>query len=129
MTKDEKLLAYLRTVAEDVPPVNSARIAAAIVYKREIVGLGVCSRRSDPLQKRYGKVPEAIYLHAEISAIKNSIKRMQNMSFLKDSTLYIARRKIIGGKFVDGLACPCVGCRGAIDAFEIRKVVWTDDDV
>lgn len=127
MTKDQKILQYLRTIAEDVPPVNSARIAAAIVYKKDIVGVGVCSRRSDPLQKRYGKVPEAIYLHAEISAIKNSIKRMQGMTFLRNSTLYIARRKIVDGAFVDGLACPCVGCKRAILSFEIPNVVWTDE--
>lgn len=128
MRKDDRILHELRCIAEDMPNEKLPRIAAAIVYKKEIVGYGVCCRRSDPLQKRFGRTPDAIYLHAEISAIKNAIKRERNIDFLKQSTLYVARAKIIGGEFVSGLAKPCVGCQRAINTFEIPRVIWSKDN-
>lgn len=128
MKKDDKILQQLRRLAEDHEYERLPRIAAAIVYRKEIVGFGLCCRRSDPLQKRYGRTAEAIYLHAEISAIKNAIKRERSVDFLRSSTLYVARAKIIGGQFVSGLAKPCTGCQRAISAFNIPRVVWSADD-
>lgn len=128
MRKDERILHQLRCIAEDMNNDRLPRIAAAIVYKKEIVGYGVCCRRSDPLQKRFGRTSDAIFLHAEIAAIKNSIKRIGNIEFLKSSTLYIARRKNMCGEFVDGLSKPCAGCQRAIDNFKIKRVVYTSND-
>ncbi len=130
MKKDERILSELMCLAEDIDHSGSRRlprIAAAVVYRKEIVGYGVCCRRSDPLQKKFGRTPDAIYLHAEISAIKNAIKRERSVDFLRSSTLYVARAKIIGGEFVSGLAKPCAGCQRAISAFNIPKVIWTED--
>lgn len=123
--KHNRVLNQLKVIAQDVTPVGSARIAAAIVHEKEIVGLGVCNRKSHPLQKKFGKVPEAIYLHAEMDAIKNAIRRKRGTEFLKDSTLYIARMRIIDGEFEEALACPCSGCQGAISKFGIKNVIYT----
>lgn len=127
MTRHERILSDLSVIARDVEPVGQARICAGIVYKRQLVGVGVNLRRTDPMAKRFQRNPEAISGHAEINAIKNSINRMRGADFLKDSTLYVARQKIVCGEWVDGMAAPCPGCERAIEAFGIKRVYYTED--
>lgn len=123
---DEKILATLRIMAEDVTPVNSSRIAAAIVLDKNIVSFGVNSRKTDTWAFYYSKHPEAICVHAEVAAIKNAVKRV-GISVLENSTLYIARRKKSNDIWVDGNCCPCAGCQKAIKHFKIKKVIYTND--
>lgn len=111
-------------VAEDLSPVKSARIAAAIVYRGEIISIGYNSLKSDPFQARYSKNEHAIYLHAEISAIKKALKVLP-ADKLKKCELHIVRRKLQNGVFVEGTAKPCVGCQRAIETYGINKVYYT----
>lgn len=124
--KPKDIIRTLERVAEDVSPIKTARIAAAVVYKSEIVSIGVNSYKSDPLQAKYSKNEHAIYLHAEIAAIKKALKRI-NKDELKKCTLYIVRRKHKNGILCDGLAKPCVGCQRAIDTYGIPSVIYTKD--
>ena len=128
MRKNDKILHELCLLAQDVVPVGSARIAAAIVYKRQIVGMGTNIRKSSPFQKRFGSNEEAIFGHAENVAARNAINRLGSVDFLRNSTLIVARMRIINGKWVRGRAYPCEGCSRMIEAYGIPRVVWTEDE-
>ena len=80
--------------------------------------------KSHPFQKKYGSNIKAIYLHAEVDAIKNAINYGYT-DLLEQSTLYIVRQRIIEKNWCCGLAAPCVGCQRAIAAFNIKKVIYT----
>lgn len=122
-----KILRHLFNIAQEVPPVASARIAAAVVYKGEIVSVGINKKKSHPLAAKYCKTPDACFLHAEVSAIKNALKQ-EGASILKKSTLYICRAKHASNDPDDwcwGLARPCKGCLKAILDFDLRGVVFS----
>jgi len=50
--------------------------------------MALISLKSHPFQKRWAPHPEAIYTHAEIDAIRNALKRDEDLT---RCTLYIAR--------------------------------------
>lgn len=129
-----KHLNHLAVIARDVAPIQSAKIAAMLVHRNEIIGIGTNHMKSHPLAARYAKHPEAIYLHAEVDCIKNSIKH--HSSVLHKSTLYICRVKFLdAGKsgVTWGLSKPCgdthSGCTSAIINFEIPRVVYSGEGV
>jgi len=122
-------LKRLAKLAEDVAPVGSARLAASIVLRNTEISYGTCLYKTDPFQAKYGSNASCIFIHAEIAAIKNALKRL-SLEDLKRSTLYIARVKkplANSDSFIWGHAKPCAGCSSAISAFEINKVVFTCD--
>lgn len=127
--KQEEVFKQLRLIAQDVAPVAQARIASAVVYRKEIIGLGVCRKQSHPLQKLFARNPESIYIHAEVDAIRN-VLRKYSPKVLRSSTLFVVRQKFLDNTkscFVDGLAKPCEGCQKAIDFYKIPRVEWTTD--
>lgn len=128
MSKHLRILNGLFLTAQAIEPVARARVAACIVYRRKIISYGICQTKSHPMQSIYCRHPEAIYLHAEICAIKNAISNTRDVDFLKDSTLYIARAKYPNKTWCFGLAKPCEGCQRAIAAFGISNVIYTTDD-
>lgn len=106
-----------------------ARLSSAIVYKNQIVSTGVNSLKSHPFQKRFGRNSESIFLHAEISAIKNALRHM-TIDDIADADLYVTRVKRENGRdsdFVSAMARPCAGCQRAIAEFGIRNVFYTTD--
>lgn len=126
---NDKIFDILLKMAETVEPVASARLTAAIVIRNRIISFGTNKRKSHPFQKKYGKNVDAIYLHAEIDAIKNALRTI-NSDELSKATLYVARAKK-GPKrnFVTGLARPCQnGCCNAIAAFNIKYVFYTTNE-
>jgi deoxycytidylate deaminase len=124
----DRIMRDLCLMAQDTPAVGQARLAAAIVYRRQVVAYGVNQRKSHPLQKRFGKNSDSIYPHAEVNAVRNSVNRMGGVDFLRESVLIVARMRVIDGKWRRGLAKPCSGCERCIEAFGIRDVVWTEDE-
>lgn len=79
---------------------------------------------------KYGKNPEAIYLHAEVHAIKNALREIKVDDFGK-CELYIVRVKketSFSSKYVWGLSKPCSGCERAIAEFGLKRVVYSCDD-
>ena len=129
-------LRHLTTIACDIAPVGHARIAACIVYKNELISVGVCQYKTHPLQRRYGRNQHSVYLHAEVDAIIKAQKRLgskqdrnRNIS-LKKCTLYVARVKKLSQfseGFVSGLAKPCDGCNKFIREAGIINIVYTED--
>jgi deoxycytidylate deaminase len=127
MSKHSKILDQLRLIAEDVEPVKTARIAAAIAIGGEIIGLGINQKKTHPLQAKFTRHTAAIYQHAEISAIHNALKRVKADALAKATLYVVRRRKNTETKhWEDGMACPCSGCQKAIKYFDIKKVVYTE---
>jgi len=109
---------------------SNIKFAAAIVRGNKIVSVGFNHRKSHPLQARFCKNEHAVFLHAEIHAIKNALKEL-SVEELSKTDLYITRvkkPKSFAKKFVWGLAKPCCGCQRAIEEFGIRGVVYTTDE-
>ena len=127
--RDTRYMNFLRRMARNVEPVRHARLASALVLGNNIVSVGYNRKRSDPFQARFGKNSESIYMHAEIHAIKQALNHISLDDFRK-ATLYVARVKrpdFRSKNFVDGQACPCLGCKRAILEFGIKRVVHTTD--
>jgi len=107
-----------------MPRAGNQTLASCIVKGTKIISFGQNQQKSHPLQSKFSKNPEAIYLHAEIDAIKNALKEIDS-SLLEKSTLYVARTKKDGS---EGISKPCKGCRRAIEAFGISRVVYTTEE-
>jgi len=125
--KIQKQIDLLHKVAEDITePVRCFRLAAAVLHKKQIIGLGVNSYKTDPFVNRFKKNPEAIYLHAEVAAIKNALKRV-SVDELKRCTLVVVRvkRNDRNTKYVPAMAKPCEGCQRCISEFGLKKVIYT----
>lgn len=120
----ENIIRTLETIADDVVPVSNAKIAAAIVYRGDIISIGINRLKTDPMQARFAKNEHAIYLHAEIDAIKKALKRLSSAE-MKKSELYIVRRKRINGEQSSALAKPCCGCQRAIETYGIQSVIYS----
>ena len=120
--RDREWLARLQVVARDLPKVSNQRIAAALVEGRSLLGMGVNSYKSHPLQQKYSRNPQAIYMHAEIAAIVAALRGLREYHHLGRSTMYVAR---VGAGGEARLARPCEGCMRALRAFEVGRVIWT----
>lgn len=108
-------------------PTPAEKFAAAIVRNNTIISVGMNSMKSHPLQAKYAKNPHAVFLHAEIDAIKNALREINVDEFYK-TDLYICRvkkEKPFTKKYISGLAKPCCGCERAIIAFGIKRVIYT----
>jgi deoxycytidylate deaminase len=110
--------------------VGWAKLASAVVYKNRIISIGVNSYKSHPFQRRFASNKDAIFLHAETSAIHSALRIMDTHDDLSDCDIYVCRMKHLGPNldFVSGMAKPCMGCSRAIAEFGIRNVFYTTDD-
>lgn len=132
LNRDHKIMQFTRRLAIDNPGVNNRmKLAAALVIKRDVISVGVNVLRSHPIQKKYGKNDQSIYLHAEINAIVNSLNHVDRDD-LRRASLYVYRVKKDTNDpkrrhWVDGMSCPCEGCMSAIDAFKIRRVIHSTE--
>lgn len=129
--RDLRYMALARRLAIDNNICNKRfKLGAVITVKRDIISVGYNQMRTHPFQKRFQKNEESIYLHAEINAISNALNHV-NKEALRSATLYVHRVKRVGPnqqhEWADGLACPCDGCRSAVVAFGIPRVVYSTD--
>lgn len=116
----------ISTLAVGSVGVTGTRMAACIVHKNRVAAFGVNKLKSHPFQLKFGKNADSIYLHAEIDAIKNSL-RFLDVDDLKKSTLYVCRIKKEKKKDCWGLSKPCPGCTRAIATFNIKNVFYSTD--
>jgi tRNA(Arg) A34 adenosine deaminase TadA len=121
MKKQQNFISILKKISQDIECVGNQTLAACVVKRNKIISFGHNKKKTHPLQNKFNKHPQAIYLHAEIDAIKNALKRL-SVEDLAGSTLYIVRTKKDGS---EGLAKPCSGCMQAIESFNIGKVIYT----
>jgi tRNA(Arg) A34 adenosine deaminase TadA len=106
------------------------KMSAGVLYKKHLIATGVNSYKTHPLMLKPGYRDGQIHLHAEIDAIKNALKLI-DQSQLSRSELYIVRvKKSIFNpkKWVYGLAKPCNGCSMTIASFGVGKVSWTENE-
>jgi deoxycytidylate deaminase len=125
-------LGILHTLAKVAAanPNHAEKMAAAIVYRNRIISVGINSMKSHPLAAKFSKNEHAIFLHAEVAAIKNALREL-NVDEIARCDIYIARvkkEKPFSNKYVWGLAAPCCGCQRAIAEFGLRKVVYTTNE-
>lgn len=126
----DKISSLLCAMAEDIQyPVKCFRLAAAVLYKRNVVSFGTNSYKTDPFQSRYRKNPNAIFLHAEVAAIKNALKRIE-VTDLKWCELMVVRvkRNDKNTKFIPAMAKPCSGCERCLAEFGIKRILYTSED-
>ena len=129
MKINENVLEILTKIATQNDEYPRARMASALVKSNKIMAIGINRRKTDPLQAKYSKNKDAIFLHAEINCIKNALREYVAED-LRNATLYICRVKRPNEKsrkWVHGMAKPCEGCFRAIAEFGIRNVVYTTD--
>jgi len=117
---NQKIFDALFSAAQDAETIQCSRHASAIVYKRQILAIGRNSRKSHPMQARFGG-ENKICLHSEIDGIVRVINQ-HGADILKRCDLYNLRITK-SGKI--GLAKPCESCYKAVSAFGIKKVFWT----
>jgi tRNA(Arg) A34 adenosine deaminase TadA len=126
----ERNIEILRKAAIDiVNPVRSYRVAASLVYKRRIVSFGINRYKTSPIQNRFKKNENAIYLHAEVACVKNALRHLDVEDFKKcDMFVVRVKRLVYEGDFVYAMAKPCEGCSRCIAEFGIRDVYYTVED-
>ena len=128
--KEKRIMEFLRRQAIDNESGSRAKLSAAVVLKGKIISTGRNQMKSHPFQSEWTKHKEAIYLHAEINAIYNSLNHLDRND-LKKAAIYIYRVKHSSNRslnWVNGLAYPCEGCMRAIVEFGFKKVVYSTND-
>lgn len=120
MNRHDKRLAELTVVAQGVQDFPYHRHAAAIYIGNRLISVGVNQRKSHPLQAKFGKNADSVYLHAEIAAIVNAL-RVVSPKDLESAILYVAKYSPTGKV----LSKPCKGCQKAIGYFGFKDVYWT----
>lgn len=118
---DTRIICFLSEKAKEIKkPVGKSRHACAIVDKKgRVVSYGTNSRKTHPLQQKWGDRKSRIYLHAEISAI---IKAGNRIGFdeLPSCSLYVIR---VGARGEFRSSKPCSGCQKAIDHYRFKSVI------
>lgn len=126
-----RILQMLTRLAIENPGVQGRfKLAAGIVYRKHLVATGVNSYKTHPLMNEWGRNNDSIHLHAEVDAIKNSLKLIDAKQ-LERCEMYIVRVKRLSPtdrhRWTYGLAKPCPGCMRAITNFNLKDVHWTQD--
>lgn len=101
--------------------VKSSYHAAAIVYRNQILSVGLNRRKTHPVMAKYQKNEKRIFLHAEVDALIRFVNRY-GMELLPDCSLYVLRTTKTG-RVADSK--PCSGCMSMIQAFRVGNVYWT----
>ena len=125
--QQRKRLDHLLELAHDSPKHFRSKIVAMVVKRNNNISYGFNQRKTHTFQVQYNKNYHAVFVHAEIDAIKNALRKI-SVNDLSKCDLYVARSKYEEGKkevLLPGLAKPCVGCQKAIVAFGFKNVFYT----
>lgn len=101
--------------------VKSARHAAAISYRNQILVYGINRKKTHPIMARYQKNKYRIYLHAEVDALVRFIN-IYGVDLLPDCSLYVLRTNKTGNV---ASSKPCAGCMAMIETLNVGNVYWT----
>lgn len=120
----------LKSLAEANPGAGAAKVAAMLTLGKQKF-FGFNSMKSHPFQVRFAKNNDAIFLHAEIDAIKNAVRQLDDIESLKHACLYVARVKKASknGPYIFGDSKPCKGCQRCIAEFGIKKLFYVHNGV
>lgn len=139
-------LSSARLLERIVPEIRNFRILA-ILRVEDQTFLGLPRRKTHPLQARFSSNEHALYLHAEIDAIRQALTylkaegvryskpaassayfvRYHAPSKLSQASLHVLRirQNLTTRSFEECLAKPCEGCMRAIRHFGITNVTWS----
>lgn len=130
ITFNDKIMDQLFMMATDVNSIKNFRLMAAITKRNKVIAYGANEIKTHPLQFKFGKNNSAIYMHAEISAIKNALRRV-SIEDLSKCTIHVCRVKYGDTRArynIPGLAKPCEGCMRAILEFGFKDIRYTTDE-
>lgn len=126
-----EIVSALTKLAVDNPGIrNRFKLAAGIVYRNHVIATGINSYKTHPMMLQFGKNSEALFIHAEIDAIKNAL-RLITPDQLSKCDMYVVRVKRPDNNlrsWCHGLAKPCVGCQRAIISFGLKNIYYTTND-
>lgn len=124
--RHRKIVNTLVSVAKGVDPIGRSRHAAAVVRGNRIISLGYNRDITSPFQKLFGKNEDAVFVHAEIDAIKQALRNVTDQSYLtadlKGYDLYVVR--LMANDSL-GSSKPCLGCQKAIVHFGFSNIYWS----
>jgi tRNA(Arg) A34 adenosine deaminase TadA len=126
--KDLRILRNLQVMAQDVAPVKTARMAAAVAIRGQVMALGNNQLKSHPWHNRFRKNDDALFWHAETHCIHNFLRK-HDLHLLPRATLYVVRLKHVNSltkQLELGMARPCKGCMGCIEDFGIPRIVYSN---
>lgn len=129
--RDNYFLDLATKQAISAPGMAGAYLGAVLVVRNRPFSFGFNQPKTHPFQATYAKNKDAIFLHAEISAINGALRQMP-LEVLRSTktSLYIVRIKRENGPgspFVRALAKPCSGCQEAIFKHKINRVIYSVD--
>lgn len=103
-------------------PTDLNRMAAIIVKRNRLLGIGWNSRKTHPLQYAFSKSHLKISLHAEIDAIIDALRTHEEKD-LNGASIFVARVLRNGSR---AIAKPCPICQRALKAYGIRGIYYTE---
>lgn len=124
----DKIQSLLFKLAINISPVAHAKVVAAVIYKGGIVSIGICRYKTHPIQKMFGRTDKSIYLHAEVDALISATKSNIDLSRCTLYVLRVKRPRANSKDWVLGNSKPCDGCSRAIKSFNIKRVIYTEDE-
>lgn len=109
---------------------NRVKMSAGIVYRNRLISYGINQYKTHPMMMNNAYRDGQIFLHAEVDAIKNALKKI-NTDDLSKCDLYVVRVKRPhrnSKSYVAAMAKPCEGCCSVINAFGINNIYYTMDE-
>ena len=109
---------------------NRIKMAAGVVYRNRLIAYGINGYKTHPLMLNNGYRTDQIFLHAEVDALRNAMKKI-DLKQLSKCEMYIVRVKRPNKNsksYISGMAKPCEGCQNTIASFGIKKIYYTEDD-
>lgn len=103
------------------------RMVAAVLNKGKVVAVGHNSKKTHPLQGKFSKNEHAIYLHAEVDAIKNAIRKVGVDALEGMDVIVVRAKKVRGQGWVFGDSKPCPGCERCIAHFNFKNTYYYRD--
>jgi len=103
--------------------IRSSKHAACIIKKGELLSVGHNQLKTHPMMLKFSNNQNKVYLHAEIDAILNAIRRY-GADILSGSDLYVLR---LGKLNQIAFSKPCETCAKAIEAFGLNSY-WTENE-
>lgn len=120
--QNDKVFDTLLSEAKTNPNlIRSSRHAAAVVYKKKILAIGLNKRKSHPIEFKFQRIPGAIFLHAEKDAIIKTMNRYGDQ-ILHHCSIYVLRVTKTGNL---GYSKPCESCQNFIRSVGIKKIYWS----
>jgi deoxycytidylate deaminase len=127
--KPSEIFDTLFKLAVDTEYVANAKIVSLITVGRKVISFGSNKYKTHPMQLKFSRNCESVFLHAEIDAIVNALRRL-TVDELRKCNLYVLRVKKASrnGPFITGKSMPCDGCMRAINAFNLKNVFYVEEN-